>query len=53
MVPAAAVACRVNAPAPQLEAPVVDENVGIAFIVATTAVRVVETQPVVVFLTAT
>jgi hypothetical protein len=38
MVPAAAVACNVAVPVPQIEAPVVEVNVGNAFTVATTAV---------------
>ena len=38
MVPAAAVACRVPVPVPQIEDPVVEVIVGSAFTVATTAV---------------
>jgi hypothetical protein len=53
MVPAAVVACRVTVPDTHTEAPVVLEIVGIAFIVATTAVLVADTHPVLVFRAAT
>ena len=53
MVPAAVVACRVTVPDTHTEAPVVLEIVGIAFIVAITAVLVADTHPVLVFRAAT
>jgi hypothetical protein len=53
MVPAAVVACKVTVPDTHTEAPVVLAIVGIAFIVATTAVLVADTQPVLVFRAAT
>ncbi len=53
IVPAAVVACRVTVPDTHKEPPVVLEIVGIAFIVATTAVLVADTHPVLLFRAAT
>ena len=48
MVPAAVVACSVPVLVPQMEAPVVELKVGIAFTVATTAVLGEEVHPLLV-----
>ena len=45
MVPAAVLACRVPVPDTQMEAPVVEVIVGMAFTVATTAVLGLDVQP--------
>ena len=48
MVPADVAACRVAGPEPQIDAPVVEVNVGRAFTVATTAVLGELVQPLLV-----
>ncbi len=48
MVPAAVLACRVPVPDIQMEAPVVELKVGIAFTVATTATLGLVVQPLLV-----